>query len=366
MSLVPPELNSVPVALPAQPVLTGQPADDIQRAEGLVHRLLAEQQAVATAISRLLGAVEEQTRMAEQLTAALCGGNGRAPAVAPPTFVGHAPQDGHRVAVFCLGTFELLIDGVRVQRWRSGKTRALFQLLANHHGRPVPRETLIGALWPNPEAVAGTSLKVAIHALRQTLAQFRPGRAAKRGASGQPASETSLQPALTVLAHESGYQLNGDEVWLDVDEFERAGALGRRLEVQRRDAEALALYARAADLYRGDFLADSWDDWVVFRREALKDQYLYVVAKLADAALAAADYQGCILRCQQLLAQDRCREDTYRTLMLCHARLSQRDRVRSWYDLCVRTLRIELDSDPEPETEDLYHRAMRNGHLTGA
>src|SRR4051812_12996929 len=51
----------------------------------------------------------------------------------------------------------------------------------------------------------------------------------------------------------------------------------------------LPLWERAADLYRGDFLADAWDDCIVFRREGLKDQYLYVLARLADAALEAGD-----------------------------------------------------------------------------
>ena len=40
------------------------------------------------------------------------------------------------------------------------------------------------------------------------------------------------------------------------------------------------------------------------------------------------------------------------------ARLGQRGRVRRWYDICVRTLRIELDAVPEPETESLYRLAL--------
>jgi DNA-binding SARP family transcriptional activator len=166
------------------------------------------------------------------------------------------------------------------------------------------------------------------------------------------------------MAHEAGYQLSAADLWLDVEEFERCCVAGRRLERQGRMAEALGAYARAADLYAGDFLGDSWDDWVVFRREGLKDQYLFVVAKLADAALVDGDFQGCIVRCQQLLVHDRCREDTYRTLMLCHARLGQRDRVRCWYELCVRTLRSELGVEPEAETVALYRRAILSHGLT--
>src|SRR5262249_46072150 len=97
----------------------------------------------------------------------------------------------------------------------------------------------------------------------------------------------------------------------------------------------------------------------LLRREGLKDQYLGVLARLADAAFATADYQGCILRCQKLLEQDNCREDSYRTLIVCHSRLGQLGRARRWFELCVQTMRAELDVDPEPEAVDLSRHAMR-------
>lgn len=250
-----------------------------------------------------------------------------------------------QTAVFCLGEFKLSLDGVPVRQWRAGKARALFQYLVNHANRPIPRDELIATLWPAPEAVAAaTSLKVAVHALRQTLSQA-----------------SRKQTSLAVLAHDAGYMLSTSNLWFDVTQFERCYALGRRLEATGRAAEAQEAYARAAELYRGDLLAESWDDWVIFRREALKDKCLFVLARLAEMALVADDYQECILRCQQVLAMDPCREDTYRMLMLCHARLGQRDRVRRWYALCVRTLRTELDVAPEPETEALLQRSLRPG-----
>ena len=87
---------------------------------------------------------------------------------------------------------------------------------------------------------------------------------------------------MSVQAHEAGYQLSAPDLWLDVEAFERYCVLGRRLESQGGQEDALAMFARAAALYRGDFLADVWDDWVVFRREGLKDQYLFAVARLAE------------------------------------------------------------------------------------
>jgi DNA-binding SARP family transcriptional activator/transposase len=246
------------------------------------------------------------------------------------------------VRILCLGAFQLHVRGERIDGWRPGKALSLFQYLVNHRERPVSREALIEVLWPDPEALAAsTSLKVAIHAVRQTIAQA----SADKG-------------ALTVRTHPTGYQLEALDTWVDVEEFERCCATARRLDALGLNAEASARYAEASALYRGDFLSDAWEDWVLPRREGLKDEYLFVLARLADAAFAAGDYHACILHCQQALEQDACCEETYQTLMRCHARLGQRGRVRAWFGVCERTLRSVLDVSPGPETRNVYQQAL--------
>jgi two-component SAPR family response regulator len=246
------------------------------------------------------------------------------------------------VAVYCLGVFRLLVDGAPVERWRSSKALSLFQYLVTRRQQLVSRDTLIQALWGDPDALAaGTSLKVAVHALRQALR-----------------SEASDAARLCVVTSGAGYRLEAARLWVDVDEFERSYALGCAREAEGDASGALACFAAAAALYRGDFLPDVADDWAVYRREALRDEYLYVIGRLAHAAADAGDFQEAMARCRQILAHDPCHEDTYRLLMGCHSRLGQRGRVRSWYELCVRQLRAELDCAPEPETERVYRLAL--------
>lgn len=251
------------------------------------------------------------------------------------------PTRATPAAVYCLGPFQLCLGDVAVDGWRSSKARTLFQYLVSHQGQSIPRDTLIEALWPDPSATApATSLKVAVHTLRQLLTQ------------------ADVELPLSILSQGSGYQLTAKGLWLDVEEFDRCCTLGRAYENSGQVEEALALYHRAAELYRGDFLEELSDDWPTFRREALKDQYLFVLARLAARAVDLADYHDAIVWCQRLLARDCCREDTYRLLMVCHSHLGQRGRVRSWYELCVRTIRTELDCEPEAETQITYERAM--------
>jgi DNA-binding SARP family transcriptional activator len=255
-----------------------------------------------------------------------------------------SPRGSPALAVHCLGAFEVLSNGKPVETWRAVKPRALFQYLVSHRQRPVPREALIDALWPDPEtAPAGTALKVVVHRVRKLLRQT-----ARR---------------LEIQATEDGYRLDGPDLWVDVEEFERLCLEARRHEMESRLEDAAASYARAVSLYRGDFLEDVPDEWVVLRRERLKDMYLLALARLTDAAFANLDYEQCIERSQQILAHDPCREQAYRVLMLCYAHLGQRGRVRRWYEVCVRTLRGELDVDPEPDTRTTYEQAMA-GHFS--
>ena len=243
------------------------------------------------------------------------------------------------LAVYCLGSFRLALNGRPILNWRAGKARALFQYLVSHRSRPVAREAIMEALWPDADqSPAGATLKVVVHRLRKAL------------------SRTTDE--LDIQAAEDGYRLDAPNLWVDVEEFERLCAVGRRHESLGQGLAAAASYAQAADLYGGDFLEDVFDEWVILRRERLKDQYLRVLARLTDAAYANADYESCIERCQQILTHDPCREQAYRFLMLCYSHLGQRGRVQRWYEVCVQTLRGELDVDPESDTEDVYRHAM--------
>ncbi|WP_405996962.1 hypothetical protein [Streptomyces sp. NBC_00829] len=56
-----------------------------------------------------------------------------------------------RAVVRCLGNVSLMGRGSPVRRWRAGKARDLFLYLLVNRGRPVDRDELHGALWPDRE-----------------------------------------------------------------------------------------------------------------------------------------------------------------------------------------------------------------------
>jgi DNA-binding SARP family transcriptional activator len=245
------------------------------------------------------------------------------------------------VVAFCLGTFLVYLDGRQVVDRRAGKAQALLQYLLSHRPQPVARDTLVRALWPDPATCPpADSLEVAVDALQQTLSRVA-------GATDR---------ALWVTGNETGYSLRAAGLWIDAAAFEHCCAVAGRLEEEGRTAEAHNLYGRAVQLYAGDFLPDCREEWAAITRGLLIDRYLHALTRLAGAALAAGDYAGCVRRCEQILSRDGCREDASRMLMLCHSRLGQRSRVRTWHERCVRALADELRAGPEPETEARYAR----------
>jgi DNA-binding SARP family transcriptional activator len=255
-----------------------------------------------------------------------------------------------RVVVRCLGPFVLRIDGAEVETGRPTRALGLLQYLLVHRTRPVSREVLIEDLWPDPEALAArSSLKVAMHALRHFLSSVGTDHA-----------------RLSIHASSLGYQLSVRDVWLDAEAFEWHAREAIRLDNMGRCDEATTHYSQATRLYRGDFLEGSVADWAILRREALKDQFLFVLARLAEMSFARKDYRACVLHCQRLLQFDACREDTYRMLLRAHGRLGQRTRVQSWYALCERNLRVALDVTPEPATREVYRQALALSSISPA
>jgi DNA-binding SARP family transcriptional activator len=165
-----------------------------------------------------------------------------------------------------------------------------------------------------------------------------------------------------VLFLQGSYRLSPEvELWVDVEEFECHWVTGRRLDKEGRVTEAIHEYEQAEALYRGDYLEDEpYEEWTLLRREALKDTYVIILSKVADQSMKTADYEGCIVYCQKILAKDPCREDAYRRLMCCYSRLGQRNRALRWYEICRRTVQAELDTTPDRETETLHRQLLRN------
>ncbi|MBV9797051.1 MAG: winged helix-turn-helix domain-containing protein [Solirubrobacterales bacterium] len=153
------------------------------------------------------------------------------------------------------------VHGAVDRAWLSQRPGKLLRYLVSQHGRFVPADEIIEALWPGSSFDSENNVRYLVHLLRKRLEPTRPARGR----------------SFTIECLAGAYAL-GPAVWVDVGTFEQLvddALSGTEHEI------ALAQIDQALELYGGDFLSDEpYADWALIERERIRG--------LAEDALRAA------------------------------------------------------------------------------
>jgi two-component SAPR family response regulator len=141
------------------------------------------------------------------------------------------------------------------------------------------------------------------------------------------------------------------DLWFDTYEFETLVQQARLLSP--RTAHAEALWRRAVDLYRGDFLPASDWEWAFAHREALRETYLEALVGLATSAYTRGDFQEAIVTFKRALQIDPFREDIHRTILTCYAEQGEQNQVLKHFNQLKESFQKELAVEPSHETLSL-------------
>jgi DNA-binding SARP family transcriptional activator len=219
------------------------------------------------------------------------------------------------------------------------KAREMLCYLLLHRRAPHPRERLAGLFW------ADSSTAQSKKYLRQTLWEI----------------QRALQQC--VPACNEGFFLSEAEwvcwnsavdLWVDVDDFECAFAAVsgvQGVEMDDRQAEALR---GAVQLYQGDLLEGSYQDWCVYERERLQSGYLAMLDKLMSWCEVHKDYEAGLAYGHQVLRYEKARECTHRRLMRLYYLAGDRTAALRQYERCVAALDEELEVKPAKRTVEIY------------
>ncbi|MEP6774676.1 MAG: AAA family ATPase, partial [Chloroflexota bacterium] len=230
--------------------------------------------------------------------------------------------------IYLLGRPHFLLDETPVEFAALPKIWPLWAYLLMHRSLPVNREALAFTLWPDSPEISGrANLRRHLHDLKRIL----------------PAEQSSSSPTASsvgdwLLVTPRTIQWNPQcAYWLDLEEFERLSGSPDTL-------------TEAAALYGGDFLENSYDDWLFYERERLRDLYLADLNQLTMRSRAERDYALAATYAHRMLELDPFREDALRQAVGMRYEAGDRSGALQEYERFARHLREELAVEPMPET----------------
>lgn len=246
---------------------------------------------------------------------------------------------GPYLQVRCLGPFEVHRDDQLLTAKDFPRRDAfnLLKILLVHRGRIVPYEGLVEMLQPESGPQAVTRLHVLVHALRRVL------------------EPSKTPPWLFIRNDGRGYFFNRDAPYrLDLEEFQEALVMGRRLEREGQRSRAIDAYEIAASIYRGDlFEDDPYAEWCWEDRETLREQYLDVLSRLAELSLDVNLPEKSAALYRRALKLDPLRERSHLGLIRSLWLAQQPAEALRCYQACREVLERELGIGPGPEVEQL-------------
>lgn len=227
------------------------------------------------------------------------------------------------------------------------KSQALLFFLALADG-PQPRATLTAMLWPESDQQRAQA------ALRRHLSELNLALGG---------GWITALPAGVGLAHLTN-------LWVDVIAFQHflAACHGHDHAPTSVCPACIEPLTSAVALYRADFLtgfslpdAPAFDEWQFFQSETLRQGYAIALEKLVQGHEARDEKATAIAYARRRLSLDPLHEPAHRQLMQLYATDNQQRAALRQYELCVQTLRNELDVAPAAETIALYEQIRRGG-----
>ncbi len=237
-----------------------------------------------------------------------------------------------RIRLF--GEFSTALDYRSVSGLGSTRLQALLAYLVLNRDAAPSRQQLAFLFWPETtDGQAQTNLRQLLHTLRRRL----------------PGIDDYLQ-----IDERSIYWRPGAPVWFDIAAFEAAVDRAR----VNSGTERLAALDEASALARGELLPDCYDNWILFERERLTQQRLWVLQEGMQLLEERRDYPQAIEWARRLLAADPLHEATYRRLMRLHVLNNDRVAALRTYHTCAAQLEQELGVAPSAATREVYERLL--------
>jgi DNA-binding SARP family transcriptional activator len=245
--------------------------------------------------------------------------------------------------VFSLITFggvRLLRPDATVVQVQTHRAQALLLFLALHRGKPVHRETICDALWPDTDPAAAKSQ------LRKALWRIKSA-----------VGNDDKQPPIFCSEFQIGLDIARVTVdlWVFVDTM-RSVELCNDEALTREDAERLL---EALDLNCNAFGRGVFDNWVLVEQEALRDARILAMERLTAFHRVRGNLSQAICWAQRALKLDPLREHLHAAIIEFRLAMGDRALALRQYTSCEDILRREIGMTPSSLVRRL-HRSLED------
>lgn len=218
---------------------------------------------------------------------------------------------------------------------RSG--RSLFAHLVMNRDRPQQRDLLSGMFWPDlPEGRARRRLSHTLWQIQDVV-------------NTPETSHLDVTTDTLAFATTTPY-------WLDVEEFDRIFDTD---PATHPEASEVTLLREAVELYRGDFLAGYFDDWVIEVQDHYRQRYLKALRRLVNATKGTGAYEEALDFARRLTHHDSLDEEAHREVMRLNFLLGRTTEAIEQFERCRSVLEEELGTEPSAPTVELYEKVLR-------
>jgi DNA-binding SARP family transcriptional activator len=229
-------------------------------------------------------------------------------------------------------------EGPLAGEWLGHRPGHVLKYLITHRDRVVPSDELIEVFWATAGLRGVTSVRQAVHTLRDRL---EPERAKHAGSA-------------FVAARSGGYELERAAIWIDADDFEMSVREGLKAVAAGDLETGEAALARATGLYRGDFLAEeAYAEWAFAERDRLRDLAGQALRALSEVKVAGGDLEGATEQLMRLAELEPLDMEKQRDLLAMLLRRGRHAEAARRHELVRRRYRKAFGEDPDYDLADV-------------
>ncbi len=224
---------------------------------------------------------------------------------------------------------------------RSHKPWNLIEFMFAHRNETMSQDDLMNMVWSEGTSdTTGGALKVLLHRSRKILDEL----------------DTGSKDELIVLKKGQYFVNNSLSIVTDVDLFDQ---LYKRAEKRKYESGRMALLEEALNLFKGDFLKNNQENWLIPIREYYHNRYISAVFSLIECYRDDQNYEGIIDICEKAIGIEEHSEELYFHLIDALYRSGHQAEALAAYSAATETFYRKFGINPSKELKSLYRTIIK-------